>query len=61
MAIEMRELWTTDVVVMKDRLGRPGNDSQTVALEHRLGQVAAVREETRRAGLDRPFAYRSGF
>jgi hypothetical protein len=55
-SVKVGELWAADVVVMQYRLGRAGDDSKTVALEHRFGEVAAVREETRRPSFDRPFA-----
>jgi hypothetical protein len=60
-AVEKRELGTSDVLVMQDRLRRAGDDSKAVALEHWLGKIAAVRKKSGRPRFDCAFAHGSGF
>src|SRR2546425_12607994 len=51
-AVDMGELRTTYVVVMKDCVRFAGHDAQPVAAQERLGPVAAIRPEAGRARIN---------
>ena len=56
MPVDVRQLRSTDAVVMEDRVDLPGDDVETMPPQHCLGVVAAVRQKPRRTGRDRAFA-----
>ena len=55
MAVDVRELRSTDRVMVKDGVHLAGHDLHVVAAQQRLGLVAAIRQKPRRTRGDRAF------
>ncbi len=57
-AVDMGQLWSTNVVMMEDSVRLARDDAQPVPAQEELGHLAAIRKETGRSGLDRGDAQR---